>query len=40
MAHLRKAFPVQSSHTFIVGSAVFDERNLVGGWFGADHGTC
>ena len=29
MAHLRKAFPVQSSHTFIVGSAVFDERNLV-----------
>ena len=26
---LRKAFPVQSSHTFTVGSAVFDEQNLV-----------
>src|SRR5215208_1148708 len=26
---LRKAFPVQSSYTFTVGSAVFDERNLV-----------
>jgi Transposase DDE domain group 1 len=25
----RKAFPVQSSHTFVVGSAVFDEPNLV-----------
>jgi hypothetical protein len=25
----RKAFPVQSSHTFAVGSAVFDEPNLV-----------
>ena len=26
---VRKAFPVQSSHTFTVGSAVFDEPNLV-----------
>ena len=26
---VRKAFPVQSSHTFTVGSAVFDEANLV-----------
>ena len=26
---VRKAFPVQSSHTFAVGSAVFDEPNLV-----------
>jgi Transposase DDE domain group 1 len=25
----RKAFPVQSSHTFTLGSAVFDEQNLV-----------
>ena len=29
MALFRKAFPVQSSHTFSVESAVFDERNLV-----------
>jgi len=26
---VRKAFPVQSSYTFTVGSAVFDEHNLV-----------
>jgi hypothetical protein len=25
----RKAFSVQSSHTFAIGSAVFDEQNLV-----------
>jgi hypothetical protein len=25
----RKAFPVHSSYTFTVGSAVFDEPNLV-----------
>ena len=29
MALFRKAFPVQSSHTFSIESAVFDERNLV-----------
>jgi hypothetical protein len=29
LSAFRKAFPVQSSHTFAVGSAVFDERNLV-----------
>jgi hypothetical protein len=29
LSAFRKAFPVQSWHTFAVGSAVFDERNLV-----------
>ena len=29
MALFRKAFPVQSSHTFSVESVVFDEPNLV-----------
>jgi hypothetical protein len=35
LAGVRKAFPVQSSHTFSTESAVFDERNLVsaGVWF-------
>ena len=29
VALFRKAFPVQSSHTFSIESVVFDERNLV-----------
>ena len=33
-----KAFPVQSSYTFTVGSAVFDERNLVSAAAGAGAG--